>query len=113
MRDLMPSVRTQSEDVLSVPAGRTHKLIVEHGIHAHPDTVGYRYRPARYMAFRQRGGVMDTLYGFELMCTLDPADDDEAIAGVVRGEFGRRLRAYVDARRRAAGFGGTERLHSE
>ena len=55
--------------VLSVPAGLSYALIVKYGVHACPDT--YKYRPVKYITFRQPGGVMSAVHFITLVCIVN------------------------------------------
>ena len=49
-----------SQDVLTIPASGTIKIISEHSIHAYPHPRSYR--DTRYVAFREKGGFIEKLY---------------------------------------------------
>ena len=62
------------EMVLSVSAGETYHLILEHFIYSCPDDNGHRYDDTEFIAFRQGDGTMTRLFRIEQEVRIVPAE---------------------------------------
>ena len=60
--------------VLSVPAGRSYDLILEHFIYSCPDTPAYAYDDTELIAFRTAEGHMEKLFRINRIVGFDPRD---------------------------------------
>lgn len=91
------------KEILSVSAAKTYKEITKYHIHACP--VSYNYRDSLFIAFRQKGGVMDKLYKIDEILEFDPRNDSmvEIVADRV-GPFKERLLSYLEDRKKKYGF---------
>jgi hypothetical protein len=67
-------VKSQSdENVISLPISGTYELTMKYRIHACPDEgKNYSYRPAKYMTFRKKQGIMEYLYEIQSIVKLFP-----------------------------------------
>jgi len=66
------------KEVLSIPAGKSHKLVDEFNIYACPDTKYYNYKKSIFVGFRKsKGGVMERLYKIEEIIILNPTNESE------------------------------------
>ena len=60
--------------VLSVPAGLTYDLVLEHFIYSCPDRVPWTYDPTDLITFRTAEGNMEKLFNIERVVSAIPAD---------------------------------------
>ncbi|MGM0898312.1 MAG: hypothetical protein ACQEV0_10440 [Bacillota bacterium] len=91
------------KEVLSVPGGKTQEIIKKYLIHAHPHPRSYK--TAKYMAIRERGGIMDTLYTIQSELVLRPLDNDwEKSISTFNEDTQKRLKDYISARANDFGF---------
>lgn len=90
------------KEVLSVPGGKTQKIVKKYLIHAHPHP--RNYREAQYLAIRESGGIMDTLYSVQCEFVLRPLSRewDRAI-NFLHEDIQKEVKGYITER--AADFG--------
>lgn len=97
-------------EVLSVPAGRTLVYVLEHHVHAHPDSYSYRQTP--YITFRAGdGGEMSHVYdlGQAHIFLLNPDAPGPILERIIAGqpiaeEARERVRRYHAERQRDRQF---------
>ncbi len=99
------SMHYYEKEVISIPAGSSIDYIKNHNVHACPDTKGYSYKDSIFMAFREKGGVMERLYKIEKTIILNP--NSQSIESEIQGtEFYTQLKGYIDERKEKWHFGG-------
>lgn len=111
MRDwnskLLWKEKIKMKEVLSVPGGRTIKIVKKYLIHAHPHPRSYK--AAQYMTIRERGGIMDTLYSVQSELILRPLENNwEKEIKIFNEEIQKRLKSYIADRAADFGFGEKE-----
>lgn len=91
------------KEVISLPAGRTQKIIQKYLIHAHPHP--RPYKEAEFVALRKKGGIMDTLYNVQHEVVLCPRNENlnEQI-NHLNENFQERLKGYIQERSNTFGF---------
>jgi hypothetical protein len=91
-----------AQNILSIPAGGTIKIINEYMIHSYPHPRPYKLDS--YVTFRPKGSVMDRIYSVQKEVVLVPNSDDieESIKHLQEDEK-QRIKAYI--RNRKLGFG--------
>lgn len=95
------------KEVLSVPGGMTQKIIKKFLVHAHPHPRSYK--TSKYIAIRESGGIMDTLYSIQSEYVLRPLDDDlEKSISILSEDIQERLKGYITERATDFGFGEKE-----
>ncbi len=82
-----------TEIVLSVPAGRSYDLVMEHAVYSCPDSKNYRYRRTRLITFRTAEGWMEVIYRIAVVHRADPRNLDAARA--IPQPARERIRAYL------------------
>lgn len=65
-------VKYYEREVLSVPASGTIQHIIKHNIHACPNDKSHSYKTPLYITFREKGGLMSTLYNIEDIVVFNP-----------------------------------------
>src|SRR5258706_9562546 len=63
-----------NDTVLSVPAGLTYDLVLEHFIYSCPDRSPWKYDPTDLMTFRTAEGNMEKVFKIERVVSANPAD---------------------------------------
>jgi hypothetical protein len=79
--------------VLSVPAGKSYDLILEHFIYSCPDNKNYQYDETELVTFRTVEGKMEKLFRIARVIRLDPRDVDAAFE--VPSDFRERIKGYI------------------
>ncbi|MCA0993395.1 hypothetical protein [Pseudalkalibacillus hwajinpoensis] len=92
-----------NQNVLTLPASGTCKIIYEHSIHAFPSH--YIYRETPYVAFREKGGFIEKLYTVRDCLVLIPPYTP-ASADLTRFdlEIQERILSYIQDRKKGFGF---------
>lgn len=90
------------KEVLSVPAGKTFNENTKYHIHACP--TAYNYRDSLFIAFRQKGGVMDKLHKVVEVFEFDPTDASMVSIVTSKTPFKERLVSYLEERESGYGF---------
>ncbi|WP_226658977.1 hypothetical protein [Pseudalkalibacillus hwajinpoensis] len=92
-----------NQNVLTLPASGTSKIIYEHKIHAFPSH--YLYKETPYVAFRERGGFVETIYTVRdrlvLMPPYNPTSADLTRFDLQTQE---RILTYIQDRKKGFGF---------
>jgi hypothetical protein len=66
------------EEVLSIPAGRTISMVMNHQIYWCEDSKDHNHKKALYVTFREPGGgIMRNLYKIEDIILLNPSDNSQ------------------------------------
>src|SRR5689334_11848642 len=65
---------SQTDLVLSVPAGKTYDLILEHFIYSCPDDSRYAYDDSDLITFRRADGTMERLFKIARVVQAVPMD---------------------------------------
>jgi len=87
------------EEVLSIPAGKSIEFIKNHNIHSCPDNKrGYSYKDSIFMAFREKGSVMDRLYKVDQVIILNP-NSPSIDKEILDTKYHERLKGYIDERK--------------
>lgn len=95
------------KEVLSVPGGKTQKIIKKYLIHAHPHP--RPYKNAKYLTIRESGGIMDTIYSVQCEFVLRPLSPDlDKSIKFLHEELQKDLKAYISERAADFGFGEKE-----
>ena len=85
------------KEVLSVPGGKTQAIIKEYLVHAHPHPRSYK--AAQYMAIREPGGIMNTLYSVQCEFVLRPLERGwEKSIAILSEDTQKRLKGYIAER---------------
>ncbi|KRE45822.1 hypothetical protein [Paenibacillus sp. Soil522] len=91
------------KEVLSVPAAGTIQQITQYDIHSCPNS--YSYKTPLYIAFREKGGYMDTLYQIEDIVVINPNNPSyEVIIDKSNLAGKERVKRYIEDRRANFGF---------
>jgi hypothetical protein len=77
--------------VLSVPAGKSYDLILEHFVYSCPDN--YQYDETRVITFRTAQDRMERLFSIGQVIRLDPRDIDAAFE--VPTQIRERIKGYI------------------
>jgi hypothetical protein len=77
--------------VLSVPAGKSYDLVLEHFIYSCP--ISYNYRSTDLITFRTAEGLMEKLFTISRVVKLNPLDIDASFG--VPDEILQRIRGYL------------------
>lgn len=89
-----------NKEVLTIPASGTIDIIYKHGIHAYPHPRSYYDSP--FVAFRKKGGVVETLYSVQEKVVLDPNSSDLQIeVSHLSADEQERLLTYIIERKRS------------
>jgi hypothetical protein len=92
-----------NQNVLTLPASGTCKIIYEHSIHAFPSH--YIYKEIPYVAFRERGGFIEKLYTVHDRFVISPPYE---LTSTDLARFDpliqQRIRTYIQDRKKGFGF---------
>lgn len=89
--------------VLSVPGGQKQAIIKEDLVHAHPHPRSYK--TVQYLAIREPGGIMNTLYSVQCEFVLRPLERGwEKSIAVLNEATQKRLKGYIAERAKDFGF---------
>ena len=95
------------KEVLSVPGGKTQKIIKKYLIHAHPHP--RPYKNSQYLTIRESGGIMDRLYSVQGEFILLPLDRNwKNSIDFLNESTQERLKGYIEERAADFGFGEKE-----
>ncbi|MGE6298316.1 hypothetical protein [Guptibacillus hwajinpoensis] len=91
------------QDVLTIPASGTIKIISEHSIHAYPHPMPFKDKP--FVAFRETGGYIEKLYSVSNQVVLHPTRDDlHSKLAHLDQETRKRILTYIQDRKKGFGF---------
>ena len=92
-----------TQEVLTIPASGTVKIIYEHNIHAYPHPMPYQNKP--YVGFRETGGYIEKLYRVTDQVVLQPTKDDlHSKLAQFDQETRKRILTYIQDRKKGFGF---------
>jgi hypothetical protein len=85
------------DPVLSVPAGKTYDLILEHFIYSCPDTEPFKHESTNFITFRTAEGKMERIFGILGTVTLNPIDIEATFS--IPEDLRDRIKGYVGVAR--------------
>ncbi len=92
-----------NQNVLTLPASGTCKIIYEHSIHAFPHPRFLKETP--YVAFREKGGFIEKLYTVRNRLVLSPPyTPTQAELAHFDLHIQQRIRTYIEDRKKGFGF---------
>jgi hypothetical protein len=109
------AMKFYEKEVLSLPAGDTSELIQKHQVYScRAESGNNKAKKPLFMAFRERGGAMSTLYKLEEKILLDlnapNALEKLENSGVNPGHI-KRIKGYIkDYRQQQGSFSGKDRV---
>lgn len=99
-----------NQNVLTLPASGTCKIIYEHSIHAFPHPKSYKETP--YVAFRETGGFIEKLYTVCDRIVLSPAYNPTQTELAHFGpQIQQRILTYIEDRKKGFGFEKTDQAY--
>jgi len=88
------------KEVLSIPAGKTIKLVENYNIYECPNNSSYSYKKTIFITFRNAGGgVMEKLYKIEDIIVFDPtnqSDLDRVMDSMEKPNTKERLKNFIN-----------------
>jgi hypothetical protein len=103
------------KEVLSIPAGKSLKLVEQFNIYVCPDTKNYNYKKPIFVGFRKAGGgIMERLYKIEDIIILNPTVKSEVETfnnSVYSTDIKRRILNYIKAANYGAQIDFDERFY--
>ncbi|WP_273851889.1 hypothetical protein [Guptibacillus spartinae] len=92
-----------NQNVLTLPASGTCKIIYEHMIHAFPSH--YLYKETPYVAFRETGGFIETIYTVrDRLVLMPPYHPTSADLTRFDSHTQERILSYIQDRKKGFGF---------